>query len=420
MKIAVRIGNITLVFVTTVMTFMSILLVYFNTFGRDKVPHSITSTYATTVYDPVTDKELPVLEANYYSNKNHTGYEVVEFKINCYSGVSKQGVYARGFQLVWDKDGNLVQCIDPATEEKSNLWYYDSYANQSFETGHQYGWGDKMYIDIDGKTYAMAMDGKYQTSTTNFSLSKSAGNFFKAVFTDWGMFSESTNWNTTTYYDHNYTYEDLLLKIRQIIKSCSNGTGDGVISLIDLGDILHIYELDDNGNPYNEPTGDKGLINSYFTMSTHYDNRGMSWAKQSMFGSVAGDDQFNITGLLESVDYWKAVTTFKINEQNFTARYSAVDNGFYYILPTEYINQIKNYKGIEVDIVFNISNLDVNVLGFDYYALNGIKVKSLTITSNTQRDFRLMVGSLKDTGLTSADIKTTNVKLLNTNSGVAI
>lgn len=420
MKIAIHIANVALIVVTAMACLMTGLLIYFNTFGKNHVPHSITSTYATTVYDPVTDQDLPVLEANYYANKNNTGYEVIEFRMNVYSGYAKQGIYARGFQLVWDKDGKPVQYTDPTTQEQSNLWYYDSYNNQSFETGHQYAWGDKMYVDIDGSTYAVAMDGTYQTSTTGFDLAKSTGNFFKAVFTDWGMFSESSNWNTTTYYDHQYTYEDLLLKVRQIVKSSSNGTGDGVISLIDLGDFLHIYELDERGNPKNTPIGNRGLINSYFTMATHYDNRGMAWTKQSLFGSVAGDNQFNITGLTDNLDYWHATTVYNLTEQDFTARYSQADAGFYYILPTTLINELKGYNNLEINVVFNISNFNVNVLGFDYYAMNGIKVNRLTITAKTQHDFRLLVGSLKDTGLTADQITTTNVNLINTNSGVSL
>ncbi|MCM1404365.1 MAG: hypothetical protein NC133_02590 [Prevotella sp.] len=264
------------------------------------------------------------------------------------------------------------------------------------------------------------MDGTYQTSTTGFDLAKSTGNFFKAVFTDWGMFSQSSNWNTTTYYDHQYTYEDLLLKVRQIVKSSSNGTGDGVISLIDLGDFLHIYELDERGNPKNTPIGNRGLINSYFTMATHYDNRGMAWTKQSLFGSVAGDNQFNITGLIDNLDYWQATTVYNLTEQDFTARYSQADAGFYYLLPTALIDELKGYNNLEINIVFNVSNFNVNVLGFDYYAMNGIQVNRLTITAKTQHDFRLLVGSLKDTGLTAEQITTTNVNLINTNSGVSL
>ena len=60
----------------------------------------------------------------------------------------------------------------------------------------------------------------------------------------------------------------------------------------------------------------------------------------------------------------------------------------------------------------------MNVLGLDYYALYGLKINSLTISSTTQRDFKLLVGSLKDTGLTS--IETNNVNLVNINSGVSV
>ena len=421
MEIAKKIANGMLIFVTIIAILMSGLLLYFNTFGKDKMPTAITSTYATTVTDPLTGEERPVLEANYFLNKNNSGYEVVEFRVNAYSGVSKQGIYARGFQMVWDKDGNIVQYTNPTTNEKSNVWYYDSFDNVSFETGHVYEWGDKMVIDIDGKTYGVALDGQYSVTTKKFSFLKAVGHTFAGLFTGYDYGTKAYNFETNTY---NYTFEDLLSKVKQIIKSCSNGTGDGVISLIDLGDFLHIYEYnEDNGQFSGEPVGgntSNSLINSYFTMSTHFDNRGMAWYKQSIFGSVAGDNNYNITGLTDNVDYWKATTTFELTEQHFEARYSQVDNGFYYLLATSFINEIKDYENIEINITFNVSSLDVNVLGFDYYALNGIEVNSLSILSDTQRDFRLMVGSLKDTGLTSANINLTNINLVNTNSGVAV
>ena len=401
--IAIRIVNIALVVVTVFLTLMSGVLLYYKTIGKDKVPSAITSTYATTVEDPQTGEQLPTIEANYYSNRNDNGYEVIELLFNCYSGISKQAIYSRGFQLVINGDG-------------TKLYQYNRYDGVNFETGHEYEWGDIMVIDINGTTYGVALDGTYTVTTKNFNLGKAIWHTISGLFTGWNYEENAYNYDTKTY---EYTFEDLLIKVGQILKSSSNGTGDSVISLVDLGDFLHIYEIDENGQVAGEPVGNRTLTNSYFTMQTHYDNRGMVWAKQSMFGSVAGDSQFNISGIADNVDYWKVTSEVRLTEQDFVARYLTSENGYYYALSTEKINELKNFENIEINVDFNISNFeDVNVLGFDYYALYGLKIKTLTISSLTQRDFKLLVGSLKDTGLTS--IETDNVHLININSGVSV
>lgn len=401
--IAIRIVNIALVVVTVFLTLMSGVLLYYKTIGKDKVPSAITSTYATTVEDPQTGEQLPTIEANYYSNRNDNGYEVIELLFNCYSGISKQAIYSRGFQLVINEDG-------------TKLYQYNRYDGVNFETGHEYEWGDIMVIDINGTTYGVALDGTYTITTKNFNLGKAIWHTISGLFTGWNYEENAYNYDTKTY---EYTFEDLLIKVGQILKSSSNGTGDSVISLVDLGDFLHIYEIDENGQVSGEPVGNRTLINSYFTMQTHYDNRGMVWAKQSMFGSVAGDSQFNISGIADNVDYWKVTSEVRLTEQDFVARYLTSENGYYYALSTEKINELKNFENIEINVDFDISNFEeVNVLGLDYYALYGLKINSLTISSTTQRDFKLLVGSLKDTGLTS--IETNNVNLVNINSGVSV
>ena len=401
--IAIRIVNIALVVVTVFLTLMSGVLLYYKTIGKDKVPSAITSTYATTVEDPQTGEQLPTIEANYYSNRNDNGYEVIELLFNCYSGISKQAIYSRGFQLVINEEG-------------SKLYQYNRYDGVNFETGHEYEWGDIMVIDINGTTYGVALDGTYTITTKNFNLGKAIWHTISGLFTGWNYEENAYNYNTKTY---EYTFEDLLIKVGQILKSSSNGTGDSVISLVDLGDFLHIYEIDENGQVSGEPVGNRTLTNSYFTMQTHYDNRGMVWAKQSMFSSVAGDSQFNISGIADNVDYWKVTSEVRLTEQDFVARYLTSENGYYYALSTEKINELKNFENIEINVDFNISNFEeVNVLGLDYYALYGLKINSLTISSITQRDFKLLVGSLKDTGLTS--IETNNVNLININSGVSV
>lgn len=420
MKTTIKIFNFVLVFVTIALTFMSGVLLYYKTMGKDKLPTAVTSTYATTVTDPQTGEEKPTIEANYYANKNGTGYQVVELLFNCYSGIGKQAVYSRGFQLVYDKDGHIVPYTYEVehTTQTSDIYQYDKYNGEAFETGHNYTWGDPMIIDIDGQTYAVKLDGKYtvtNTYTDGWKIARSIG------LMGLNLIWEGTDFSKTEVHTYNYTFKDLLIKVGQIIKSCNNGTGDSVISLIDLGDFLHIYNIDDNGQISGEPLGVNTLQNSYFTMATHYDNRGMVWAKQSMFESVAGDSQFNISGISGNVDYWLAETQYKLTEKDFTARYVTSDNGYYYVLSTDKLNEIKNFDKVEITVDFNVSSFEnVNVLGFDYYALYGIKVKTLIIRSNTQREFKLLVGSLKDTGLTSADVVTQNITINNINSGVVL
>lgn len=402
-NIAIKTVNIALIVVTVFLTSMSGVLLYYKTLGKDKVPSAITSTYATTVEDPQTKEKLPTIEANYYSNRNGKGYEVIELLFNCYSGISKQAIYSRGFQLVINEEG-------------SKLYQYNRYDGVNFETGHEYEWGDKMIIDINGTTYAVALDGTYSVTHKTFNLWKATWHTISGIFTGWNYTENAYNIESKTY---QYTFEDLLIKVGQILKSSSNGTGDSVISLVDLGDFLHIYEIDENGQVGGEPIGNRTLTNSYFTMQTHYDNRGMVWAKQSMFESVAGDSGFNISGIADNVDYWKVTSEIKLTEKDFVARYLTSENGYYYALSSAKINELKNFETLEINIEFDISNFEnVNVLGFDYYALYGLKIKSLSISAPSQRDFKLLVGSLKDTGLTT--IETNNVKIININSGVSV
>lgn len=395
----VKVINIVLIIVSIFMGFTSLLFLYYKTLGKDKVPNAITSTYATTVTDPNTGEELSTIEANYYPNKNGKGYEVVELLFNCYSGVSQQAIYSRGFQLV--DDG----------KNEPQLYYYDSYDGVSFETGHQYTWGTPLLVDIDGDIYALVLDGTYTTTKTytdGWKIVRSIG------FVGLNFFFEDTNMTKTETTIHKYTVVDLMEKIASIIKSSSNGTGDSVIPLIDLGDFLHIYDVNDNGQISTEPIGKNTLTNSYFTMDTHYDNRGMVLAKQSLFNSVAYDSQFNISGLLDNVEYWKVNSQITITQEDFVPRKTT--DGNYYYLSLDKVKELKSYKNVDIFVNFNVSSIQEPVLGFDVYAFSGLKLKSLTITSVTQQDFILLTDCLKDSGISS--INTTNITIDDKGAGL--
>lgn len=403
MEIAKKIFNALIIFVSLVGVVFIALFAYYKLSTNDVFTNQ-TSTYATSVTDPMTGEELSPLSASYYQNYNNTGLEVVEFQIRAYSDQHKNAIYRRGFQYIIDK------------EEGNTLWYYDTYDRVSFPSGHKYDeindagkLKEAYFIELDGEIVATRMDGSYSKTTLVTDGTKVARTIFCLGI---NLLFEDTNYLKEKTETHYYTMEEFMQTLADIIKGSTAGTGDYTLPVVDLGDFWHLYEVDENGTVSDKPIGNGGQINSYFTIEVHSDKRGMSYAGQSMFGIVANNADFNISGVDYDAEYWKSTTVYNLDESDFEVRYSTVDLGYYYSLSPTLINELKNFENLDINIVFNISNLkNVNVLGFDYYSLNGIKVNSLTITSDIERDFNLLAGALKDTGLTK--IYTSNVNINN-------
>lgn len=363
-----------------------------------------SSTYVASYVDPSTGENVNPFSLNYYQNYNNTGKEVLEWRINGYSDQNMSALFGRGYQLIID------------SQNGNQLYFCDTYNGVSWESMHKYDeqtdngqYKNSYYVSINNELYAIRLDGTYtvrKTYTDGWKIVRTA------VCAGLNFLLEDTNFKKTEITTHYYTIEDIMLKFVKMIKSNSNGTGDFVLPVVDLGDYIHVYEVEEDGTVSDEPIGVNGQINSYFSIDVHYDKRGLTYAEQSIFDSVAGDSNFNITGIDFDVNYWESSVTFNINENDFISRYSSVDNGFYYALSSDLISELKNYSELEIYITFNIDNFkNVNVLGFDYYALNGIAVSGITITSSIQKDFTLLVGALKDTGITS--ITTNNVNIIN-------
>lgn len=371
------------------------LYVYFSGPGQKYIPSAVSSTFVTTMTDPMTGEEVKPIEVNYYQNKRGNGIEVVELRFNVYSDAYGQSIYSRGFQMTYN---TLIGDIKhPAT-----FTQYNTYDSDSFVTGHDYKWGDKMFVEIEDKMYAIALDGTYTTThvkTDGWKIARTVG------FMGLNLLVEGTQFRETIVETHQYTFEELLMKLKNIVRSNSQGTGDSTISLIDLGDFLHLYEVVD-GQISAEPIGSGSLINSYFTMDCHYDFRGMTTAKQSLFGSVRGDSQFNITGIIEDQDYWKDSTVITLDNNHFTTR--VFEDKVYASINLDTVFSLAHYSDLEIRINLDATEID----GIDYYGLSGIDIAEMNISSNTQKDFYLLNNSLQDTGLEVSDIITSKINLV--------
>lgn len=395
-----KIIDIVIVIFSVLGIFMTCLYIY--VFITDKgIYTNSTSTYVSSVTDPLTGEKMSPFEINYYANFNGSGKEVMEFRIRCYSDQRKTAIYSRGYQLVYDDNGN------------NTLYYYDSFNGNSWESGHIYDeTNDKgmqktfYYIDIESKVYAVRLDGTYSTYDTYYTF----GDFFSTM---WGCLVQNEHYIKyhTEETLHYYNYRDLLEKMSQIVRSSSYGTGNYTMPLVDLGDYLHVYAVDENGKVEDEPLGSGGLINSYFEIDVNFDKRGMSYAQQSIYKSVAGDRDFNITGIDFDITYWQAKQVYNLTEQDFEKRYSSVENGYYYSLPSSVISLLKNYKDLEINISFDISKLKDNVLGLDNFGLFGVKINEFLVKNNKKCSFSLLNGSLNETNLKV--IKTKNAEIKN-------
>lgn len=395
-----KIFNVFLILITSVaVTFIAVYIYYVIT-DKGLFTNS-TSTYVASYKDPHTGEDVNAMSVQYFQNYNNTGKEVVELRVNGYSDQTMQAIYGRGYQLVID--GN-----------KTELYYCDTYDGMSWSSMHKYD--DKndegqsknfYYVSINDELYAIRLDGSYTQKT--YEYYKLLGSVFSYIVTS----AITGNWGlegTETIY---YTMEDLLLHFKDLATSLSYGTGDFELPVVDLGDFIHVYEVDEDGTVSDTPIGAGGQINSYFSIDVHYDRRGMTYAEQSMFKSVAGDSNYNVTGIDFDVNYWQSKVVYNLDESDFDYRYSSVDEGIYYFLSSSTINELKSYDNLEINITFNISNIETEekILGFDYYALNGIEVENLKIKSNIPTDFTLLSGALDGTGIEK--ISASNVNIIN-------
>ena len=60
---------------------------------------------------------------------------------------------------------------------------------------------------------------------------------------------------------------------------------------------------------------------------------------------------------LQTIETFNKATEYvNLTEKDFVERYSTSDNGYYYALSTDKINELKNFENIEIHIDFDISN----------------------------------------------------------------
>lgn len=387
-----NITNFMVILLTAIFLVIDIVYIYF-VFIKGLEKDVISGSFVSAQVDQTTGQEHSMLEINYYKNGNNSekSLEVIECKINCHSESSYQTILPRGFQLciIKDKNGN---------ELDRKMYYYQSDHSISFKSAREFNSETLYPIMINDKKFALKLDGTYigtKTVTDGWGVAGMIIGFpFTAIYSavSGDNFTKKEISETFT-----YTYEDFLLYCRDLVVSQSGGYGDITISAVDLGGFFSLYELIDGNYESVIEDAKSSQINNYLSCKIHYDYLGMSYAKQSIFGIVADDSQFNSNP--DSVtNFWKIAVNYKLTNNNYILRETA--DGYYLSLSEITLKDLNNYScDFVYDITIDLDTFEENLIGLDINAFNGIKIKNLQLLSSRYRDFEFKKNSLLNTDI---------------------
>lgn len=392
----IRFLNLVIILITVFATMIDLSYIYFTTWGKDKVPTGLTTSYVSSITDPQTNEELIVMEVNVLSNEANNGLPMVEFLINSYTDTSKSAVIGIGFQLVGD-----------------DLYYYTKTNSGNFQSVTDFDQENSIFlIDINEQLFALKLDGTYEVTVTDgWKIVRTIGTL------GLNMFWEGTDFEKKE--TRSYTIKEFMEAIRDTVVSNSNGTGEGTLSLVDVSQYFNLYDATTNEQISNEELGKYGLTRSYFDVEYSYSKAGVNWAEQSLFDSVAGDSDYNTSSVDANKDYWQAVSRVELTEEDFARRTSALNKMDYLYLTSDTIDKMNINTAVEVYISIKLDG--DYIAGFDYYALTNLKnIKSIEITSSKMVDFEILNGALNGTGIDIEDISTSNVTLTSSVMEVAL
>lgn len=323
-----------------------------------------------------------VMEFNQLRGKSN-GEELNELKLTYYTSESLNTEFSTGIQTIGDVTTKSVKV------SQNGWWIFSSeyVYKQQFTSDHYY-----YNRDRNSYTYKAIEN----ISERDYYVIQIEDKIYQLHFENNVLNSKNSLW-----IKKNYVSDPTALFVAMSEACESMDTGDYVINF-PLGEFFGISKFNEETQQFDAlDIADKNKI--YIEAKIHIEDRGVTSNRQSIFGVVANDSKYN-TSDVEDVAYWKSQAVVVLTQDNFNN-----DEG-YLTLKSELINYFSRYEDIYVLINLNLDNTEIK--GFNYYALLGIKVDEISITSSTPVEFEILNSALKNTGLEVSDIKTNNVSLV--------
>ena len=416
--------NITLICLTICASL--VIFVFVEVCYIQKPPVVQNTTYADKiVLADGTEKNF--LELNKFENKDNNGasYFVYELRINAYKDIEKR--YAQGFGIQWvdwNNNGKFGEkkvpqylnnnaVVDPEwVIEPNEIIFYNTDINYSFGVidefvaGRQ---GTPLIFSAGGRTFKAILSGEYQNAWKEFVPMKAVGHVFTGLFTGY-------NWKEKAYKEYTntvkFTIEDFFLDSMNLAVS-SKGYGKYDLEAYTVNQYFSV-EIHDTtvfgGDGFGPIEQTKFQSNSnFFHASVAVNKKGLTSARESLFGMVSGNAGFDTSQTGGSNEFYDYRVNIKLNVDDFDKAYSVAREGYLLTLKVAKMNALENNPSLNIDIALDISGL--NIVGLNGFALAGVKLNSIAIISNAPQGFYLGVHSLWDTELKSLST-TSNITII--------
>ncbi len=352
----------------------------------------------------------PIIEFNYYTNKNKNGFEMFEIKLNSLSDQNKTTISSKGFQYI-SKDvngfvdyayhyNNAVKgekikhvggwynakdyysywgSFSPGVNGTSYCYTVDNISGISYYSTNEITIDDFFVIEIGNEVYGMKFKG---LNTPMNDLSHVAdfedGYDFNVL---WGV------QNYASYYSYfDVHYLSFLLK-----KSCGTlkyGTNNMIV--FDFADLFDYYEYKGDGvfdeMPMEDSTKVVNHVKNYYAISIKISEDGAKSSSDSLFGLLHASPNYLVENSVED-NYFIGRSIVDVNTNNFKL-IDNVDGTYDLILDDSFLSKYSNYKDvIKLNVYIDYEeflkhNINVNApnektyCGFQLYneILNGFSI----------------------------------------------
>lgn len=383
-KIAISLGAILFVICLVIDIWYGYILL----FGKEKVVSKTFNVSTLTLADGTTQN---IIEVEYFSNKNNSGYEAFEIKYTYFMDETKENSYSQGFQYIADKShpidfgavaGDVLFKEKKPFRTEGALFWKDKYYNCQVPSApsdliscYNYMYNGVEYVKstnpIDEDSYFKIQIGEdlYLMQFKGANKYDKQGKLIENTPINSDNFCGSSiklgDFGADAIYRYHYVYDAHYFSrlLYESVKTFTLGTNDDVV--FEWGNLFNYYKFDkesgkysENRTNYDESIKIQADIKSYYSIRVKTHEYGLSNAKDSLFGSVLGNRNFSLNGDYSSGDYFigRTIVDCDISSFNFV---TVDENNVALKLNNAFTNYYIPYKdSIVLSVVIDLDLLE--------------------------------------------------------------